>query len=145
MGIHRCRETAAIARCSLLALAALLISSCTSTAGAVIATYAPDEGTADLLLQGSLAIHQGCVMLRTEGASPDFVMLLWPDGFSVDQEDDHTRVLDQSGQSIGRVGESISLGGGPIGQEGAKKAAGDSIPTECLMTHIFKVAKVATP
>ncbi len=140
MRIGRCRERVAIARYSLLALALLLVSSCTSNAAPVIATYPPDEGTADVLLEGNLAIHQDCIMLRTESAAPDFIMLLWPDGFSVDQEDNQTSVLDESGHPVGRVGGSISLGGGPIGQEAARKAAGDSLPSECVVKHIFKVA-----
>ena len=113
-----------------------LVACSSSSPSVVLVTYSPAGGTDAVSLVGTLAVHNGCIMLRADDSS--FVMLTWPDGVSVgsDHQGDAT-ILDASGGVSAAVGDRVNLGGGPT-----SGAATASVPSQCKTDHMFRVAQV---
>lgn len=126
---------------SIVGVAAVLgLAACTSSSPSVVlATSSPVKGTDAVALVGTISVHSGCVMLRTEGSNSSFVMLVWPDGFAVGGPAGHgdATVLDASGQVAATVGDRVNLGGGPT-----SGAATSGVPAECETDHMFRVSQV---
>jgi hypothetical protein len=125
---------------SIVGVAAVLgLVACTSSSPSIVlATYSPVTGTDAVGLVGTISVHSGCVMLRTEGPSSSFVMLVWPSGFAVGSDDQgEATVLDESGQVAATVGDRVNLGGGPT-----SGAATSEVPASCKTDHMFRVSQI---
>jgi hypothetical protein len=121
-------------------VAGLMLASCTSAGDDLpaIATYAPGNSSNDVLLHGTLVVHDDCIMVRSDSSPAAFMMPVWPEGFSVAAEDETLSVLDGSGRTRGTVGRPIRLGGGPAGL--SMITSGDT-PERCLRKNrMFAVA-----
>jgi hypothetical protein len=116
----------------------LLVVGCQCSSGpeVVIATYSPVRGSEDVALDGTLAVHKGCVMVQTQEA--EYVMLVWPAGFTVGTgANGQTTVVRPDGGVAATVGDHVTLGGGPTGP------ATEETPSECETKHMFRVGDVA--
>ncbi|MGQ0669974.1 MAG: hypothetical protein ACT4PO_09935 [Actinomycetota bacterium] len=99
------------------------------TAGVFFPTYPPSGDSALGILQGVLIARDGCLFVETPYDQQ--FLLLWPEGYAAISEDGRIRVLDQSGDSIGAVGDDLTLVGGERGLRSAADTVGEEIPQEC--------------
>jgi hypothetical protein len=129
-------ESTICARSLIVVLLLVVGCQCSSGPEVVIATYSPARGSEDVALDGTLAVHKGCVMVRTQEA--EYVMLVWPAGFTVGTgANGQTTVVRPDGSVAATVGDHVTLGGGPTGP------ATEETPPECETKHMFRVWDVA--
>ena len=76
----------------------------------------PQSEAMQALAGGVLTVEGECLRL---GES----LPIWPYGFTIVREGDDIEVRDQTGKTIGRVGEEIKLGGGMVTNLGPELAA----------------------
>lgn len=72
----------------------------------------------DALIEGTLTEREHC--LYVAGESPyDFVLPIWPHGFSYERADGAIVVLDPDGQTVAQTNSPVSMGGGMSGEKDA--------------------------
>lgn len=77
---------------------------------------------------GELELVAGCLRVTS---SDNSYLAIWPYGFSVRVRGGEIQVLDADGEVVGRVGDTIEVGGGGTTLEIVEKYIGDSLPEGC--------------
>jgi hypothetical protein len=58
------------------------------------------------------------------------ILLIWPYGYSVDVENEEIHILNENGQAVASVGDSIKVGGGENPASNVEKLIGYSLPDD---------------
>jgi hypothetical protein len=111
-----------------LILVSLALSACSYSSPASV-TFFPvhkEPQTIILLvqLQGTLTADDG--YLRVSGK-----LVIWPYGYSYKIENNEIWILDNKGQTVAKVGDSVMLGGGVAERFFAEEKIGQSLPAGC--------------
>jgi len=107
-----------------------------------IVTYEPSKSSNLVLLQGTLLVRAGCIVVDAGNEPPTITLPLWPQGYSVRVADGVAQVLDASGETVGSVGQVVRLGGGPASRGDARRLTGGRVPDDCDGSHFFLVTSV---
>ena len=67
----------------------------------------------EALLIGEVVVVDSCLRVDARESSTDYIPI-WPNGFSLRDENGIVEVLNEQGQVVARVGEEIQAGGGGI-------------------------------
>lgn len=78
----------------------------------------PQREYMEALIEGKLVYDEGC--LRIEHSNGSYLLVLH-DGFSVGADEEGTLIVDDDGQTVARIGDYVSIGGG----ESSAGLAGD--------------------
>ena len=81
----------------------------------------PQTVVLEALLSGKLVVDDG--YLRVNGH-----LILWPHGYSWQAENNEIWILNDEGQKVARVGESVRLGGGVMPTSIAEEKIGQKLP-----------------
>lgn len=90
----------------------------------------------DAKLAGELVLKDGCLRVGDD-------LIVWPYGFSVSTENEVTRVIDNNGQPIIRVGDKIELGGGEMPDESIAQYSAE-LPSDRCSGPYWIVGEVLT-
>ena len=69
------------------------------------------EAHMEALLQGELAVTEGCLRVSGSGGSH---LVIWQPDFFVNNNEGVIEILDRNGEVVARVGEEIRIGGGQV-------------------------------
>ena len=95
---------------------------------------------------GVLVVTDGCVALDGSGSGPAFV--LWPPGSDLQEgHEGLMQVMDGSGDSVGAIGDPVTLGGGYMELENAQLLTDHSVPPACHVSgeRYFIAGEVVEP
>jgi len=83
----------------------------------------------EALLQGKLAVTEGCLRVTGTGRSH---LVIWQPDFFVNNNEGVIEILDRNGEVVARVGEEIRIGGGevPLTEE-LKQLLREPLPERC--------------
>lgn len=81
------------------------------------------------LLAGKLILVKDC--LRVQDSDNNNYLLIWPQGFSLSNNDKSIRVNDDAGHLIAQVGDNINVGGGEIPSEQIGNYVAQPLPNDC--------------
>ncbi len=84
----------------------------------------------EALAMGTLILDDGYLRL-SPSYSDDTYLIIWPAGYSIDMEGDEIRVLDEDGQVVARVGDTISAAGGEMKWISSLWLKGGFLPLNC--------------
>ena len=83
----------------------------------------------EALLQGKLAVIEGCLRVTGSGSSH---LVIWQPDFLVNNNEGVIEILDRSGEVVARVGEEIRIGGGEVPlTEKLKQLLREPLPEQC--------------
>ena len=83
----------------------------------------------EALLQGKLAVTEGCLRVTGSGRSH---LVIWQPGFFVNNNEGVIEILDRNGEVVARVGEEIRIGGGEVPlTEKLKQLLREPLPEQC--------------
>lgn len=110
-------------RVLLLAPFALACAGCGNLLGAPTADPTP-SGTPcpAALIEGRLVAHEQWGVALEEGVSGTLLEVIWPDGHSVVSDAGRIALIDEDGEVVAHVGDTVQIGGGQVGQ-GRRKGA----------------------
>ncbi len=77
------------------------------------------------LLSGKLVLDHGYLRVSVE---PQAYLIIWPYGYSWQVKNNEIWVLDDKGQAIVKVGDSVTVGGGNMPQSFAEQKIGKTLP-----------------
>ena len=77
------------------------------------------------LLSGRLVLDQGYLRVSAE---PKTYLIIWPYGYSWQAKNNEIWVLDDKGQAVVKVGDSVTIGGGDIPQSFAEQKIDKRFP-----------------
>lgn len=82
------------------------------------------------LLQGKLAIRDGCLRV-SEGDEDPGSLIIWQPDYFLNDNDGTVEVLDREGKAVARVGERVSMGGGEVSLASVETQLRGPIPSQC--------------
>jgi hypothetical protein len=82
------------------------------------------------LAKGTLIFEDGYLRLSSTD-SDDRYLIIWPHGYSLNMEEDEIKILDEDGQVVAKVGDTISVGGGEMGWINVLWVKGGFLPFNC--------------
>jgi len=80
------------------------------------------------LLSGKLVNEGG--FLRVNGDGNSSPLIIWPYGYSLEVSGDQIWVIDEKGQRLFAVGDTVKLGGGFLGTADAEARIGQALPPD---------------
>lgn len=80
--------------------------------------------------RATLAVDAGCVAL-THGGDTTTAFVLWPEGFTLREGSAGLEVVDDQGDLVGAIGESVELSGGYTDVQRALDLTGRQVPAAC--------------
>lgn len=80
--------------------------------------------------RAALAVDAGCVAL-THGGDTTTAFVLWPEGFALREGSAGLEVVDEGGNLVGAVGETVELAGGYTDVQRAQDLTGGQVPAAC--------------
>jgi hypothetical protein len=84
----------------------------------------------EALAKGTLILEDGYLRLSSI-YSDDKYLIIWPNGYSLNNEGEEIQILDDSGQVVAKVGDTISAAGGKSGWLMCCVAIGKVLPFNC--------------
>ena len=75
-------------------------------------------GQMDSFLEGRLEVENDCLRVSDNYSN---YLIIWPHGFSRRTKNQEIQIIDSNGQIVARVGDKITISGGEIPGERAKK------------------------
>jgi hypothetical protein len=120
---------------SLLGLLLLITSSCNgnSSEKPLPTPFFPVQkpGLPSLLLKGrgELILENNCLRLRLPNGESN--LAIWPYGYSVRVEGNIIQIINEKGEAIARVGDTIKYGGGPANAEMAANSSSQPLSEDC--------------
>jgi hypothetical protein len=67
----------------------------------------------EALATGTLVLEDGCLRLSTPHSNYTY-LIIWPKGYYMEKEGDEIMILDEDGQVVAGVGDTISAAGGEM-------------------------------
>lgn len=83
----------------------------------------------DALLVGELTLVDGC--LRLNDSDGNSFLLIWPQGFSLRNENDIIQIVDDTGQFVAQVGDNLKVSGGEMPGEYITEYLSQPLPNGC--------------
>ncbi|MDD4924439.1 MAG: hypothetical protein PHF74_06355 [Dehalococcoidales bacterium] len=84
----------------------------------------------EALATGILILDDGYLRL-SPSYSDDTYLIIWPRGYSLDTEGDEIRILNEGGQIVAGVGDTISAAGGEMKWISSLWLKGGFLPFNC--------------
>lgn len=79
---------------------------------------------------GKLVLEDDCLLLKP--VIGDSHVLVWPYGYSIETVGGEIQIIDDGGNVVASVGDTIKVGGGEISAETAEEVIGQPLPDDCV-------------
>lgn len=91
----------------------------------------PETVYPDALAWGTLVLEDNCLRLKSHSPFGDSSLLIWPYGYTLIIDGNEIHVVDNHGQVVANLGDSIKVGGGRTTLEVVEKYIGETLPDNC--------------
>lgn len=88
----------------------------------------PETVYPDALAWGTLVLENNSLRLKPHSLIGESSLLIWPYGYTLNINEDEIHVVDNHGQVVASLGDSIKVGGGHTTLEVVEKYIGEPLP-----------------